>query len=178
MRKNQNKATRLLTAPAPPALSHCLRIVPLPLNPGLSEDQTGSLRFYFTHGETEDQRGEGPWSRSSKSEGRDLSSGLLPPGLTSGWGEEWALPRGLAGPRVQLWGQPGKEGPELGLHYSGRDVSHFPRDPELQTKAGRELFSEGGLSVGPRTSGGWKSAPHLGFCIKPYCLGHSPLLSG
>lgn len=43
-----------------------------------------------------------------------------------------------------------RKGPELGLHHSGRDVSHFPCDPELQTKAGRELFSEGGLSVGLR----------------------------
>lgn len=33
-----------------------------------------------------------------------------------------------------------RKGPELGLQHRGGDVSHFPCDPGLQTKAGRELF--------------------------------------
>lgn len=150
MRKNQNKATPPLTAPAPPAHFPMPQDSPVAFEPWPLRRVDRVTEIHFTGGETEDQRGAGPWSRSSKSEGGDLSAGLLPPGLTSGsWGE-WALPRGLAGPREQLWGRPGKARSWGCTTAAGGDVSHFPCDPEPQTKAGRELFSEGGLSVGPR----------------------------
>lgn len=140
VRKNQNKAT---TVPVPPA-SAALPKYPKTLPPSLPLKlwpvwQVGR-ESYFTDGETEDQTGERPrpWHPQVRESGPEHRALPPPPELGTGRKLGIAQGPGWAG-GVTVLGS-ARKSLELGLQHRGGDVSHFPCDPRLQTKAGRELF--------------------------------------
>lgn len=140
VRKNQNKAT---TVPVPPA-SAALPKYPKTLPPSLPLKlwpvwQVGR-ESYFTDGETEDQTGERPrpWHPQVRESGPEHRALPPPPELGTGRKLGIAQRPGWAGGVTALGSA--RKSLELGLQHRGGDVSHFPCDPRLQTKAGRELF--------------------------------------
>lgn len=108
--------------------------------------QTPLPGTYFIPGEAEDQRRQGPWSRCQRvgDAGPEHRAPASRPHL--GVGRKVGIAQRAGRAEGAALGS-ARKGPELGLHRRGRDVSHPPCDPGLQTKAGRELFLGDALCV-------------------------------